>query len=198
MARPVADVVLMWSVLTGAPVPEPRLAGLTVGLVREAPVVGHGPTVEPSPAAEAYVADLERLGAPRIPHAPADLWPIFYAEALESHRATFPSRADEYGLNCRLKLEAARDVDPDELETAYRAMAEWRRYEPDVDLYVTPAFGVDLPAEDADELALRGTLPAFLRPINLLGWAGLAIGELQLTAPRDETVLAAGLAWERG
>jgi len=47
-------------------------------------------------------------------------------------------------------------------------------------------------------LQLRGTLPAFLRPINFLGWAGLAIGELQLTAPQDETVLAAGLALERG
>ena len=31
-----------------------------------------------------------------------------------------------------------------------------------------------------------------------LGWAGLAIGDLQLIAPADETVLAAGLAWERG
>jgi amidase len=202
MARTVTDVALMWSVLTGEPVPEPRMTGLTVGLVREAPVVGQGRTVEPNPAAETYVADLERLGArvveARIPDAPADLWPIFYAEALESHRATFPSRADEYGLNCRVKLEAARDVDPGQLETAYRAMAEWRRYEPDVDLYVTPAFGIDLPAEDADELALRGGLPAFLRPINFLGWAGLAIGELQLTAPQDETVLAAGLAWEQG
>jgi hypothetical protein len=41
-------------------------------------------------------------------------------------------------------------------------------------------------------------LTAFTRPINLLGWAGLAIGDLQLIAPADETVLAAGLAWERG
>jgi hypothetical protein len=41
-------------------------------------------------------------------------------------------------------------------------------------------------------------LTAFTRPVNLLGWAGLAIGDLQLIAPNDETVLAAGLAWERG
>ena len=37
MARSVEDVALMWSVLTGAPVPEPRLAGLTVGLLRQPP-----------------------------------------------------------------------------------------------------------------------------------------------------------------
>jgi hypothetical protein len=47
-------------------------------------------------------------------------------------------------------------------------------------------------------MELRATLPAFLRPINFLGWAGLAIGELQFVAPTDEMVLAAGLAWERG
>ena len=40
-------------------------------------------------------------------------------------------------------------------------------------------------------------LTAFLRPFNVLGWAALAIGDLQFVAPRDETVLAAGLAWER-
>jgi len=32
--------------------------------------------------------------------------------------------------------------------------------------------------------------------VNLTGWAGLAIGNMQLIAPRDEVVLAAGLAWE--
>ena len=39
---------------------------------------------------------------------------------------------------------------------------------------------------------------ANMRWVNLLGWSALAIGNLQLIAPADETVLAAGLAWERG
>src|SRR5437764_8290579 len=39
MARSVADVALMWSVLTGKPVPEPRLEGLAVGLLRQPPTV---------------------------------------------------------------------------------------------------------------------------------------------------------------
>ena len=45
---------------------------------------------------------------------------------------------------------------------------------------------------------VRLPLSSFLRWVNLLGWAGLAIGNLHLVAPHDETVLAAGLAWERG
>jgi hypothetical protein len=73
----------------------------------------------------------------------------------------------------------------------------WREYRPDVDLYVTPVIGVDLPPEDCEELAVRIPLTAFLRPFNVIGWAGLAIGDLQFVAPRDEAVLAAGLAWER-
>ena len=45
---------------------------------------------------------------------------------------------------------------------------------------------------------MRLPLTSFLRWVNLTGWAGLAIGNMQLVAPRDEVVLAAGLAWERG
>ena len=42
---------------------------------------------------------------------------------------------------------------------------------------------------------MRLRFSEFLRWVNLIGWAGLAIGNLQLIAPHDETVLAAGLAW---
>ena len=42
MARNVEDVGLMWSMRHGRPVPEPRLAGLTVGLLRQPPGIGDG------------------------------------------------------------------------------------------------------------------------------------------------------------
>ncbi len=45
---------------------------------------------------------------------------------------------------------------------------------------------------------MRIALAAFMRWVNLIGWAGLAVGNVQFIAPRDEVVLAAGLAWERG
>ncbi|MCS7006869.1 MAG: amidase [Thermoleophilia bacterium] len=202
MARSVADVALMWSVLTERPVPEPRLAGLTIGLLRQPPGIGDGRETERSDEAEEWVADLERLGArvveARVPEPSANTWPQFQHEALRSHAVTFPSRAEEYSEAMRLKLEAAQRATPEEIAAAYRAIAEWRRYEPEVDLYVSPCVGIDLPPEDADELEIRLPLSSFLRWVNLVGWAALAIGNMQLVAPRDEVVLAAGLAWERG
>jgi aspartyl-tRNA(Asn)/glutamyl-tRNA(Gln) amidotransferase subunit A len=202
MARTVEDVALMWSVLTGKPAPEPRFAGLTVGILTRPPSVGDGSRPERNLAAEAYAGRLEQLGArcssAAIPEPEANTWPVFFHEAKESHRATFPVRADEYGDNVRHKLELAQRADADAVAAAYRALELWRRYEPDIDLFVSPVVGTELPAEDCDELEVRIPLTAFTRPINLLGWAGLAIADLQLIAPQDETVLAAGLAWERG
>ncbi|HEX2427287.1 MAG TPA: amidase [Gaiellaceae bacterium] len=201
MARSVEDVALMWSVLTGRRAPEPRLDGLTVGLLRRPPELADGREVETSDLAEQWVADLERLGArvveSSVPGPSANPWPQFGHEALQSHKATWPSRADEYGYVLRKKLRAAERETPEAIEAAYRAIEEWRRYEPEVDLYVSPCYAVELPPEDADELEVRLPLTSFLRWTNLTGWAGLAIGNMQLVAPRDEVVLAAGLAWER-
>jgi aspartyl-tRNA(Asn)/glutamyl-tRNA(Gln) amidotransferase subunit A len=202
MATSVEDVALMWSLLTERAVPEPRLAGFTIGLLRQPPGIGDGRETERSDAAEAWVRDLERLGATvveaRVPEPTANTWPQFQHEALQSHAATFPSRADEYGELMQKKLRAAQRATPEQIEAAYRAIEEWRRYEPEVDLYVSPCYAVDLPDEEADELEVRLPLTSFLRWTNLTGWAGLAIGNMQLVAPRDDVVLAAGLAWERG
>jgi aspartyl-tRNA(Asn)/glutamyl-tRNA(Gln) amidotransferase subunit A len=202
MARSVADVALMWSVLTGRPLPEPRLAGLTIGLLTRPPSVGDGTAPPESLAGEQWVGRLEELGArvvrTAIPEPEGNTWPLFFHEAARSHAATFPARADDYSDNVRTKLELAQRVDPDDVAVAYRALERWRRYEPAVDLYVSPCIGIDLPPEDCDELEVRVPFSAFLRPFNLLGWAGLAIGNMQLVAPRDEVVLSAGLAWEAG
>ena len=201
MARSVTDVALMWSLLAERPVPEPQIAGLTIGLLRQPPGLGDGRETETSDAAEQWAADLELLGArvveARIPEPSANTWPQFQHEALQSHAATFPSRAEEYGDVMRKKLEAAERAMPEEIEAAYRAIDAWRRYEPEVDLYVSPCYAIELPPEDADELEIRLPLTSFMRWVNLTGWAGLAIGNMQLIAPRDEVVLAAGLAWER-
>jgi aspartyl-tRNA(Asn)/glutamyl-tRNA(Gln) amidotransferase subunit A len=202
MARTVEDVALMWSVLTDRPVPEPRLHGSTIGLLRSAPAVGGSFVPAPSDLAEQWVGDLERLGARvverSIPEPEANTWPMFDHEAATSHRATFPSRAGEYGDVIRPKLERAQEVDADDVERAYASVRAWRLYEPDVDLYLSPCVTIDLPPEDVPEREVRLEISAYLRWVNMIGWAGLAVGNMQLIAPTDEVVLAAGLAWERG
>ena len=200
LARTVAEAAAMWSALAASPLPEPRLAGLTVGLLRRPPSVG-GPPLPANDAAVQYAARLEELGArvveAELPEPPDDTWPLFFHEAARSHHATYPSRADEYGENVRGKLELAQSVDPDEVERARAAVEAWRGYRPEVDLYVSPTIGVEVPPVDCDELEVRLALSAFLRPFNVLGWAAVAIGDLQLIAPRDEAAIAAALAWER-
>jgi len=201
MGSTVREVATLWSVLTGRAVPEPRL-GRSIGLIRRAPKLGDGRETEASDAAETWVGRLEELGArvveAEVPGPPADTWPVFQHEALRSHRATFPTRAAEYGDVIRAKLEAAQRVDPDDVTRGYRALLDWRQLVPDVDLYVSPCVAIDWPAEDAHEPDVRLPLSSFLRWVNLLGWSALAIGNLQLVAPTDEVVLAAGLAWEEG
>ena len=97
MARTVEDAAALWSVLSQTPVPEPRLAGLTIGLLRQSPGIGDGRTTERSDAAEEWVPILEGLGArvveATIPDATWDTWPVFLHEAARSHAATYPSRA---------------------------------------------------------------------------------------------------------
>ena len=202
MARTVSEVAAFWSILAGRPVPAPRLDGLTVGLLRGAPDLADGRETERSDAAEEWVPRLEALGArvveTAVPGPISNTWPVFEHEAARSHAATFPSRADEYGSAIRTKLDKAQRVDPDAVTEGYRALLAWRQLVPDVDLYVSPCVAIEWPPEDADELEVRLPLSSFLRWVNLLGWAALAIGNLQLVAPLDETVLAAGLAWERG
>lgn len=201
MGRSVEDVALFWSVLAGLPVPEPRLEGLTIGLLRRPPEIGDGRATETSDAVDEWAADLERLGASvietEVPAARGDMWPLFLHEAVLSHRDTFPSRADEYGPVIRPKLESGLHVEAEAVASAYDALKDWRGYVPEVDLYVSPCIGIDLPPEDADENEVRLPLSSFLRWVNLIGWAGLAVGNMQLIAPTDEIVLAAGLAWER-
>ncbi|HEY8647069.1 MAG TPA: amidase [Gaiellaceae bacterium] len=200
MARSVSEVATMWSVLAAAPLPPPRLDGLIVGLLTRPPSVG-GPAQAENRAGEAYVERLEALGArvveATIPDPVNDTWPLFFHEAAQAHRATFPARADEYGPNVRTKLTEAQQVVPAEVALAVDAVRAWRTFRPDVDLYVAPVLGVEVPPVDCDELDIRIPATAFLRPFNVLGWAAIAIGDLQLIAPSDEVVLAAALAWER-
>ena len=206
MARTAADCALAHAILTGDPVPEPRLRGLRVGVLTAIPDLAP-PEREASRDERALVhadrlrdlgAEVREVSLP-VPH--ADTWAVFYAEAAAAHAATFPSRRDEYGPTIRTKLDAAVRVTPAELRASRLALESWRARamrEPDVDLVVSATLGVDeLPPAGVDELEVRLAVSAFTRPFNLLGWPAIALGDLQLAGRDPAVVLGAALALER-
>ena len=204
MATTVADTALMWSVLAGAADPEPRLAGLTVGLLRKAPWVGGEYVPEPTDLAEQWVADLERLGATvveaEMPEPEANTGRCSSTRLPSRIARRFRHAPTTTASRSARSSSARRTCTPDERGGRIRRRPRAGAcYEPPVDLYVSPCVPGELPPEDVDERDVRFQLSACVRWVNLVGWAGLAIGNLQLIAPRDETVSSPqALAWERG
>ena len=196
MARSVEDCALAWSVLTGEPVPEPRLEGKRIGKLLRPP--GLGEPTEPAPE-DPRAAALP--GEPvELPVPPGDVWPVFYGEAAESHRETYPARAADYGAIIRPKLERAVTTTPEALASARAAVATWQlaaREAPAVDVIVSPVLGLpDLPAVDTPEREFRIPFSAYARVYNFLGWPAIAIGDTQLAARDPRTLLEAALAWD--
>jgi aspartyl-tRNA(Asn)/glutamyl-tRNA(Gln) amidotransferase subunit A len=196
MARSVEDCALAWSVLSGEPVPEPRLEGKRLGKLVRHPGLGGSEPEPDDPRADALPGEPVELPVPE-----ADVWPVFYGEAAESHRETFPARADDYGSIIRPKLERAQATSAAALASARATVAAWQaaaRDEPAVDVIVSPVLGLaELPANDTPEPEFRIPFSAYARVYNFLGWPAIAIGDLQLAARDPRTLLEAALAWER-
>jgi aspartyl-tRNA(Asn)/glutamyl-tRNA(Gln) amidotransferase subunit A len=194
MARSVADCALAWSVLTGEPVPEPSLEGKRIGKLVRHPGLG-GTEPEPDdPRSDSLPGEPVELPVPE-----ADVWPVFYGEAAESHRDTYPARAADYGPIIRPKLERAQATTAAELASARAAVEAWKaaaRDEPAVDVIVSPVLGLaELPANDTPEQEFRIPFSAYARVFNFLGWPAIAIGDTQLAARDPRTLLEAALAW---
>jgi Asp-tRNA(Asn)/Glu-tRNA(Gln) amidotransferase A subunit family amidase len=205
MARTVADCALAHAVLTGTPVPEPRMRGLRVGVLTAVPDLA--PAASAAPRDDRALAHTERLRAlgadvqeAVLPTPEGDTWAVFNAEAARSHAATFPSRRDEYGPTIRAKLDGAVRVTDAEYESGLAALHAWRAdagRRPGVDLLVSPTLGVEeLPPAGVDELDVRLAVSAYTRPFSYLGWPAIAIGDLQIAGPDPATVIAAALAFE--
>ena len=183
--------------------PEPRLAGLTVGLLRQPPTVGDGRETEPSDLAEGWVG--RSPAARRAGRRGRD------AGAVGEHVAGVQPRGARVAPgDVPLARGRVRRRLPDEARARAARRSRTRSRPRTRGRGVAPLRAGGRPLRRAvrhrascrprtcDELEVRLPLSAFLRWVNLIGWAGLAIGNMQLIAPHDETVLAAGLAWERG
>jgi Asp-tRNA(Asn)/Glu-tRNA(Gln) amidotransferase A subunit family amidase len=194
MARTVADCALAWSVLSGAPVPEPSLEGKRIGKLTRHPSTGASDAGPHDPRSDALPGEPVELPVPE-----ADVWPVFYGDAAESHRGLYPERADEYGPVIRAKLARAAETTPEAVARARAAVAGWRAaaaHDPPVDVIVSPVLGTaELPASGTPEHEFRIPFSAYARVFNFLGWPAIAIGETQLAARDARTLLEASLAW---
>jgi aspartyl-tRNA(Asn)/glutamyl-tRNA(Gln) amidotransferase subunit A len=192
MARTVAEVALVESVLTGLPIPMPSVAGLHVGVLE---LTG----IEPA------LRDLgARLDPAELPEPHPDLMAVFTAECAVTHMHWFPARRGEYGPDLQMKLDAAQRVTAVQWGRGMAALRALRR-EADLrstrllpfDLLVSPVMAIEPPPADCWEPDVRAGMTRWTRSFNFLGWPAIAIGGLQLAGRRREAVLGAALALER-
>ena len=189
MARSVADCALVYSVLTGEPIPPARVRGLRVGVWHDLPT-----------------NDLERweeLGAQLIkvvlPEPEVDPSLVFQVEAALTHRRLFPKQRARYGPDAQGKWDAAWRVPAMAYDAARRSLRRWRaslQAELNVDLLVGPTLGMEIPPADAYEPDIRDDVGRYTRVFSWLPWPAIAIGNLQIGGPSDARVLGAALAWE--
>ena len=111
MARTVEDCALAWSVLSGEPVPEPSLEGKRIGKLVRLPSLGEAEAGPHDPHTDALPGEPVELPVPE-----ADVWPVFYGGAAESHRGLYPERAAEYGPVISAKLDRALATTPEAYE----------------------------------------------------------------------------------
>jgi aspartyl-tRNA(Asn)/glutamyl-tRNA(Gln) amidotransferase subunit A len=195
MARTVADVALLDSVLTGRPIPAPAAANLRVGVLAPAATMGTARGIE---------ATLTALGArlepAELPELDPDLMAAFGYECAATHRPWYPSRRDEYGADLQQKLEAAQSITADQWQRGLAAARRLRRLARRAlpfDLLVSPVLAMEPPPADCWELDVRAEMTRWTRPFNFLGWPAIAIGGIQLAGRSREIVLGVALASER-
>ena len=143
MARSVADVALLWSVLSGRPVPEPRLDradrrpdAAAAGDRRRTADRDERRRGGVGGGARAAGRTRRRGARPRrVARTPGR---SSSTRPRGRTRATFPSRADEYSDVMRIKLEAAQRVSRRRRRGGLPRDRGVAAYEPDVDLYVSP------------------------------------------------------------
>ena len=134
MARTVEDVALAWSVLAGAPVPEPRLRGLTVGVLTRPPSVGGAGscrrTARPSSTSTGSSSSAPASSRPSVPEPEDDTWPLSTTRPRESHRRRSRAGRRLRRERARRSWSTRRRVDPAAVARAREAIRRWREYQP--------------------------------------------------------------------
>lgn len=176
----VQDCELLYSVLTGVPAKPPDWRTLAVAATTEELV--H----------RLHQAGVHaRLRTQPLP--PANCAAILPWEAWRTHHLLVARHASNYGKNVLAKLQDASRVTHSAYAEGRESAIQWRRTEQastDYDVLVTPTLPCAVPEADMDELAVRDALGRNVRWVNLLGWAAISIGPVQVTGPGNRHVLS--------
>ena len=113
MARTMEECALALEVLADVPRPEPRLAGLRVGVLGAIADMGR---------LEASGAHCEEAALPPWEHA----LPIFAAECAYTHRELFPARRDEYSPDLQRKMEPGFELPAVTYRALWDEVDAWR------------------------------------------------------------------------
>jgi aspartyl-tRNA(Asn)/glutamyl-tRNA(Gln) amidotransferase subunit A len=189
MARTMEECAYALEVMGVLPRPEPRLAGLRVGVLHD-----------PTPAADAMAALGAHVEAATLPDY-SGLFPLFVAWAADCHRELIDTRWDEYSPDLQAKLTLGRETSALDYLAAEHFYDEWERrceLELSHDILINPTIPVDLPPIDEPEtMELRARMTPYTRAFNHLGWPSCTTRDgLMISGRDDATVLGAALAWE--
>lgn len=180
MARSVADCALMYEILTSVTVEEVDLSGLRIGVISP---TGLEPALE---AAGAILVDFA------FPQPEDDLSLVYYAECAKTHSELFASRRDDYSDDVRAKLDGAGKILPVEYARALDSLHRFRERANaslEVDALIGPVLAASVPEVGCWEPDVREGLGGHTRVYNYLGWAAVAIGNLQVGGPASARVL---------
>lgn len=188
MARTMEECALALEVLGVMERPTPTLAGLRVGVLH------------PTPAADAMAALGAHVEEAVLPDYSA-LFPLFAAEAADTHREFIEERWDEYSPDLQAKLTLGRNITAMAYLQSQRDLEEYERIcelELSHDILINPTIPCDLPnVADPETFELRLKMTPYTRAFNHLGWPSCTTRDgLMISGRDDTTVLAAALAWE--
>lgn len=205
MTRTVADAAAMLSIIAGVDRRDPTassaavpdyvaalkdgIAGLRIGIDESYIALGATPdmaaaTIEVGRTLERLGAKLSRVELPDVDGACRAWGPICGSEALVTHAAFFPSRAEDYGPSFRSFLEASTTVSGADYAKAHAARLDFAgglaTLFRDIDVFLCPgSFGAALPAEALPpDMAWSPDFWMFMRltaPFNMSGSPTLSL-----------------------
>lgn len=146
---------------------------------------------------ESLVSLLIRVGIEATlidaPSPPTECAFILPFEAWAIHEDLISHFAHDYDPNVLGKLRQGSRVSESDYENATAAMKLWRQQTmrtKQYDVIIGPVLGIPIPLADVNEIEIRDEFGRNTRWVNLLGWAAVAIGSVQVAGPSDWEVLA--------